>query len=405
MKILFINTAYAPNELGGAEIAVRILAEGVAAAGDEAVVISIGPDGIERTGTINGVRCHYVKLANIYWPHAPDARPSLWKKMLWHLIDTYNPVMAAKVVRIIDAEKPDVIHAHNLQGFSVAVWRAAHRRSVPLVQTLHGYYPTCPNSVMQKNGRNCRSICASCRLFAAPRRLLSGLPSVVSAVSARTLARHESGGMFRKSRDKVVIYGANLTKAAPAPRRDIPAGGTIRFGFLGRLEPIKGVDLLLEAMRGLPPGQALLRIGGRGSPAYMERLKRTAPGNVEFLGFVDPDVFFTGIDALVVPSLWEEPFPRVAHEALYHGVPVIASRLGGLPEIVEDGKTGYLFDPGNEAELPALLRRLVAGGLPAGALFEACRAKSRLYDFPRIFEQYMAALRRAAARARPRTTL
>src|SRR5438094_712667 len=160
MKVLFVSTVYAPNELGGAERIVRAMAEELVARGDDVAVVTLAPDGVAREEVRNGVRCYYLSLANIYWPHTPDFRPPVWKKILWHLIDAYNPVMARKLGRVIAREKPDVINMHNIQGFSVAVWREAKRRGVPVVQTVHDYYLACANSTMHRNGRNCAAVCA-----------------------------------------------------------------------------------------------------------------------------------------------------------------------------------------------------------------------------------------------------
>src|SRR6266849_5169734 len=158
MKVLFVNSLYPPHEIPGAETIVTGLAEELVACGDDAAVVSLAPDGVERTELRNGVRCYYLGLANIYWPHAPDLRPPVWKKILWNLIDAYNPVMARKLGRVIAREKPDVINMHNIQGFSVAVWREARRRGVPVVQTVHDYYLACANSTMYRNGRNCTAV-------------------------------------------------------------------------------------------------------------------------------------------------------------------------------------------------------------------------------------------------------
>ena len=78
---------------------------------------------------------------------------------------------------------------------------------------------------------------------------------------------------------------------------------------------------------------------------------RYEPRGVRFVGRVDASTFLSGIDVLVVPSLWHEPFGLVLCEAMDAGVPVVASAVGGIPEIVEHGQSGFLFQRGNGAEL------------------------------------------------------
>ena len=396
MKILFVTTCYAPNEVGGAEINVRMIAERLAAQGEAPAVVSIAPDGIARSAELNGVRCHYLSLFNLYWPHTAAARPALWRRMIWHVIDAYNPVMAARLARVIEQEKPDLINTHNLQGFSVAAWRAAARRGIPVVQTVQDYYLGCCNSVMYRNGRNCARQCADCRLLGTPRRMLSHIPAAVTSLSRRTLARLEAAGLFRSEAEKIVIRGSNGATPHVRPRRDRGAGEDIRLGFLGRLEQLKGIELLLGAMRRVAAGNVSLLVAGRAKPDYMERLRQTyAAPNVRFLGFAQPAEFFDSIDALIVPSLWEEPLGRVIHEAYGFGVPVIAAAIGGMREIVEDDVTGYLFPVGDEAALAALVERIAAAGLPATRFFDACRARSLDFDSAAICDQYLAVFRRA----------
>src|SRR6478735_8389481 len=108
MKVAFVSTLYAPNEKGGAERTVRILAESLVARGHEAVVISLAPDGVARNDVINGVKTYYVPLANIFWKQSDESRGRV-ARMLWHGIDAWNPVMAARVRRILQQERPDLV--------------------------------------------------------------------------------------------------------------------------------------------------------------------------------------------------------------------------------------------------------------------------------------------------------
>lgn len=134
----------------------------------------------------------------------------------------------------------------------------------------------------------------------------------------------------------------------------------MRFGFLGRLDPVKGVELLLRSFLQLPAGQAELVLAGRGSPDYEDQLKGLVDGRpgVHWLGFVRPDELFRRTDVLVVPSLWEEPAGMVVSEALSRGRPVIGSRRGGIPELLGEG-TGWTFDPDEPGGLTQALRLAV----------------------------------------------
>jgi glycosyltransferase involved in cell wall biosynthesis len=142
----------------------------------------------------------------------------------------------------------------------------------------------------------------------------------------------------------------------------------LRVGYLGRLCPTKGIELLLESIRDAARTQ--LFIAGKGEAAYEAALRQQANRRTTFLGVVPPRALFEKIDVLVAPSLWHEPFGRIAIEALAWGVPVIASRRGGLPEILEHGGTGFLFEPNEPGSLAWLLRGLTPDA--CAAMRKAC---------------------------------
>lgn len=388
MKIAFISTLYAPHELGGAERAMRVLAEAAAGIGHEAVAISLAPDGVARQGQVGPVKTYYVPLANVYWPFR-KARAGPVQRALWHLIDAYNPVMGARVGRILDAEQPDLVQTDNLLGFSVAPWRAAQRRGIPVVQTLHDYYLACPNSSMFRGGQSCAVQCSACRALCAPRRALSTIPAAVVSVSRRTLERVEGSGAFRSVAHKMIAHGVNDVRASPPPRADRAPGGVLCIGYLGRVEATKGIEVLLDAARRMPGGSVRVLVAGQGEPGYVESLKARCAGlDVSFLGFTKPAELFAQIDVLVVPSVWEEPLGRVIFEAYEHGVPAVVSRAGGMPEIVDEGRTGFVFEAGNARALADLLIAQRERGWAGARFFAACREKSGEFSMERSFAQH-----------------
>lgn len=399
MKVAFVSTLYAPHETGGAERTVRTLAESLVRHGHQALAISLAPDGRAARGEIGGVRTYYVPLANLHWPFANE-RPSWLRRLAWHAIDAYNPVMGARVGEILARERPDVVQAGNLLGFSVAVWRAARRLDIPVVQMLHDYYLACPNASMFKAGRNCAAQCTRCRVLGTPRRRLSNIPVAVTSLSRRTLEKVEGAGLFRGVPHRFIAHGASQLHASPPPRPDKRPGEPLVVGCLGRIERNKGIEVLLDAVARLPAGTVRVLLAGRGEPGYTEELRaRSAGSDIAFVGFVRPAELFAQIDLLVVPSLWEEPLGRVIYEAYEYGIPSAVSRAGGMPEIVEPGRTGFVFEPGNDSELAALLHRQVRQGWAGADFFAACRAKSREFDIDRdpVFDRYARIWRTACA--------
>ncbi len=141
--------------------------------------------------------------------------------------------------------------------------------------------------------------------------------------------------------------------AWPAPRREGPGGP---FLYLGRLSEEKGVEELVRAWR---PDLGRLLVVGDGPLA--PRLRALAGEGVELRGSVPPEevpALVAGARAVLVPSLWYEAFPRVVVEAYTAGVPVLASRIGALPEVVEEGVTGLLAEPGDPASWAEAVERL-----------------------------------------------
>ena len=187
MRVLIVNSLYSPNILGGAERSVQALAEGLTARGMHTAVLS--SDEHDWDGDLNGVKCHYRRIKNLYWMKVAKERSSL-KKPFWHALDSYNPFASRMVEAVIYQECPDVIHTNNIAGFSVAVWNAARKRKVPVVHTLRDYYLLCPKTTMFDNGRRCQGQCFSCSIYSRVRRALSHYVGAVVGVSRFTLDRH-----------------------------------------------------------------------------------------------------------------------------------------------------------------------------------------------------------------------
>ena len=387
MKTLFLNTWYTPNLEGGAERVIQSLAEGSVNAGHRAVVISVGPKKGTWTDRINGVKVYYVGLKNLYWPYENKGKPNVLKP-LWHALDTYNPWMAREVARILDVEQPDVVNTSTLAGFSASVFRPVKQRGLPLIHLLQEYYLLCPRVTMFRNGENCERQCLRCRLYGLPRKHLSDQVDTVVGASRFTLERHLRFGYFAATPKKRVIYNIHQIDTAPSLNtHSLP----IRFGFLGRLDPTKGLEVLLDSAIHLPSTTTWsLDIGGRGLAKYERylRAKYRMP-TIKFSGYVEPEGFFEQIDVLVVPSLWHDPSPRVINEAYARGVPVIGSSRGGIPELVADGYTGFIFNPDYPGDLMAKMQRFVSEPRLIDSMGTACLAKAESFRPSNIIEQYL----------------
>ena len=356
MKVLLINSLYYPNQVGGAERSVQFLAEALVEAGHEATVLSTSPASKPREGEVNGVHVYYLPLKNLYWPFRSETgHIAKGLKPVWHALDTYNPWMTRAVRNVLDLEKPELVHTHNLAGFSTAVWQEVKGRNLPLVHTLRDHYLLCPRTTMYKGGRNCATPCWDCRVYSLPKCRETVRVDVVIGISRYILERHLHGGYFPKATPQVIY---NSLSSISAQLDEADAALPVRFGYLGALYPGKGIEFLLEAFRALPRAAVILNVAGAGTSEYESFLRgRYAAPSVRFLGYSKPETFFSTVDVLIVPSLLQEAFGRVVAEAYAHGVPVIASNRGGMPEIIDEGETGFLFDPESPGSLEAAIKR------------------------------------------------
>jgi len=285
----------------------------------------------------------------------------------------YNPFAARRVLDVVKEFRPDVVHVHNLYPlFSPSVVVACRKAGIPVVMTLHNQSLTCPRADHLCRGALCDR-CLGGREYHCVFRNCRGnwLESVAYAARSAVARRF---GWFRNhitlfialtefARQRLIQAGYDgerivvLRNMAPAPRdRRDPSSGTF-VGFAGRLSSEKGVDTLIAAadeLRELP-----FEIAG-GGPLFESYWKQT-PANVRLLGQLsrnDLNAFYDRARMLVIPSLTYEMGPLVIGEAMSHSLPVIASRIGGLPELVRDQGTGLLFEPGNPLDLAKKIRQL-----------------------------------------------
>ena len=283
------------------------------------------------------------------------ARDTLWSRR------TVSEIEAE-----IESFQPDIVHAHNTFPLvSPSLCWAVDR--VPLVQTLHNFRLLCPQAMFLRNDRVCEDCLGTLPWRGAMHRCYRGSTSQ-SALVVAMLGLHRALGSFEK---KVALYvapsefcrGKLIEGGLPAERVTVkphfvdipPAEDGIRRGglFVGRLAPEKGLAILIDALEGVP--RAEIAVIGDGP----EMPRVSAHPRLRVLGRQPRDKVLAAMRRaayLVMPSICYETFALVALEAFACGLPVIASRLGGLADLVEDGRTGLLVAPGSAAALRDALR-------------------------------------------------
>jgi glycosyltransferase involved in cell wall biosynthesis len=280
----------------------------------------------------------------------------------------WSPQTTSELADLIHIFRPNVIHIHNtFPLISPSLYWAAARAGVPVVQTLHNFRLACPQAMFLRRGKVCedclgkipwRGVWHGCyrdsRLQSA---VLAGMLTVHRAIHTWDTKVTRYVALNNFCRDKFIAAGLPPERIVVKPNFvDFPApevGERNGFLFVGRLSTEKGIEVLARAMAALDG--AALRVAGTGPESH--RLAGVA-GLVR-LGALTGDnirLEMTAAAALILPSIWYENFPRTLVEAFACGLPVIASRIGALAELVQDGVTGLLFEPGDADDLADKMR-------------------------------------------------
>lgn len=311
--------------------------------------------------------------------------------------------------------RPDVIHAHNtFPLISPSLYWTASKIGIPVVQTLHNFRLLCPQANFLRDGEICEDCVGKLPWRSVVHRCYRQ-SAAQSAVATVMLATHRLLGTYQErvtryialnrfARDKYVQGGLPLERLRIKPnfaQSEVRPQWEERHGglYVGRLSVEKGLAVLAAAapcLNGAP-----IRVIGSGP---QEALARAAFGD-RYLGFEPLDRVMSRMQSaryLIVPSICHENFPRTIIEAFACGLPVIASRLGALADIVRDGVTGLLFNPGDAADLarsiawaeshPAQMLRM---GRAARAEYEAQYTPARNYEILMdIYEDAIATTRK-----------
>jgi glycosyltransferase involved in cell wall biosynthesis len=405
MKIVHTLGWYFPEGSGGTEVYVSGLARGLTASGVEVVVAA------PRDGDV-GSSYQHDGIPVFRYPVSPTPSRD-------EAAGLCAPASLDQFRRWLAEQAPDLYHQHSwTRGCGVHHLQVARDLGLPVVTTLHVPAAICLRDTMLLDGESvCDgridiARCSRCwgrargipagvgsllgRMPAAARLLSGALPDnmrfqTAAMTPALVAAHRERFDRLMALSDRVVVVSewlrdACLANGAPAaklvlsrqgvddrfavalPAEPAPQpAGPLRVGFLGRLDPVKGLDVLFDAVATLPPTTAIELVirGLRQDDDYARTLTERAARDSRIR--LAPPVSRAELaseletyDLLAIPSRWLETGPLVALEALAAGVPVAASRRGGLAEIVREPEDGWLLPPDDVAAWAALLSMLAS---------------------------------------------
>jgi glycosyltransferase involved in cell wall biosynthesis len=276
------------------------------------------------------------------------------------------------ITRLIRDEKPDILHCHNIyHQLTPSIIRAAARLRTPVVLTLHDYKPVCPVYTQLRNGEPCTE-CADGRFESLLQHCCAG--SVGQSALLWAEARYHAAvrsyqhvdrfiapsrfmrdAVVRRFGEDKVVHIPNGIDVSRIDPSDEDEGYVL---FLGRLSKEKGVETLLRA-HALDNATWHLVVAGTGP--LLDQLRTRYP-LAEFAGHLSGDALkarIRGASLVVVPSEWHENSPISILEAMAYAKPVVASRIGGVPELIRDGTTGLLFEPKDTRTLSSHIKVLL----------------------------------------------
>ena len=342
------------------------------------------------------------------------------------LATPWNPFSAGALRRLILRERPDLMHAHNtFPLISPSIFSVPRGLGIPTVLTLHNYRTFCAAGIPLRDNLPCiecldrRSVLPALRYGCYRGSRAATLPLAAMIALHRRLGtwRHMDAfiALTRFQREKLVTAGLPAERVHvkphfyPAPPAPLPwPEREAKVVYIGRLGAEKGLNSLVEAWRLWGADAPMLEIVGEGSErAVLEQAIAAAGigGKVALLGqlsFEAAQERLARARLLALPSLCYEGFPMAIREALALGVPVAGSNLGSIPCIVEPGRTGVLFAPGDAHDLVRVLRSVWSDDAGLERMSLAARAEfDAKYTAATNYAALMHIYAAAMARSRP----
>ena len=343
MKIVIVHNAY--QQPGGEDAVVNA---------ERALLLRAGNEVNE-----------YVRHNNEIKPGGTCSNIALGFRTVW------SSASRNQLSRLLKNCRPDIVHFHNtFPLISPAAYYACRDLGVPVIQTLHNYRLFCPAATFFRDGHVCEDCLEKSRWQAVRHACFRQSRSATSAV-VTMLSFHDWYGTWTKlvdcyialsefSRAKFITAGLPAAKIVVKPNFVLPDPGVGTQSrdyavFVGRLSEEKGLPTLVQAWRRVNP-KCVLRIIGAGPLLndLRSEISRSGLSNVSPEGRLPRDESLKvvqGARVLIVPSYCYENFPMTIVEAYACGTPVIASRLGAMQEIVENGRTGLHFTAGDPDDL------------------------------------------------------
>ncbi|OGF34285.1 hypothetical protein A2482_00635 [Candidatus Falkowbacteria bacterium RIFOXYC2_FULL_48_21] len=374
MKICVVSNLYESHERGGAERVAKIMVEGFINAGHDVVVITTRPEVGLAVEQKEKVKIYRFRPLNLFY-YLDLVKHGAMARIVWHFLDVFNWSSALRVRNILQKEMPDLVVTHNLKGVGYCLPLVIRGLKIKHIHVLHDVQLAVPSGLIIKGKEDDFLVGGfAARMYARACRALFRSPDVVVSPSLWLMKFYEDRGFFAASTRKIIPNPLPTVESLPP----VKSQKQNCYLFVGQMEKHKGIEWLIDFWRTNKMTGELLVVGdGSFWPVNV-------PLNVKLLGKQGGDklnTFFAQSDFLIVPSLCYENSPTVIPLAYANATPVIVAKIGGAGELVEQNKTGFLFEAGDVESLRGALEK--AGALTAEVyqkMSENCLAQAQKFS-------------------------
>lgn len=344
-KIAIYNLNTYPEMSGGSERSCIELAQSLIKQGEDVAVVTLDKltKGFQEI-KYKKIPIYKIPLLNIYWPSS-NAKKTLISKLIWNVIDIANLPMAFLICAWLKINKFTIVHTNNIKGASVLIFPLLRIFRIKVVHTTRDFY-------LLDGGAWYRDINDDHNYFLLKlkrliKRNCSRFIDHVVFNSKYMMEYHKKCGYFSDIKCNIIYNGFDTSIYSEV--RKNKKNEVTTFGYIGRFGKEKGVDLLVDNFIKFPEGKYNLIIAGGViddfAVIFPEKINVIkSRKDIIFLGKVDNIEFYKSVDCVIVPSKYNEPFGRVAMEAIFMGKFVIVSNKGGLPEQILNNVDGLVCD-------------------------------------------------------------
>ena len=346
MKICIINNLAKPYSRGGADRIASLIAEGLKNKGNSIFFITTRPIGKKPDS--------YWTQKNYYLPsnfHYLNKIPKIFR-LFWHIADVFNFINYFKINKILKKEKPDLVITHNLKGIGLLTCRAIKKQKIKHIHYLHDIQLIHPSGlIIFGEEKKIETIIS--KIYSAVSSWLINSPQLVISPSEWLLNLHAQKKFFKKSRQKSFLNPIS-PKAINHKKSKKENEKIFKFLYIAEIEKQKGALWAINSFLSLPKEifqKCELTMLGQGSKMKEIYFLAKNKKNIKILGWQnDIEKYMNNADVLLAPSLCYDNSPTIIYEATAAGTPVIASNLGGIPELIKKFG-GILISPQNKNNL------------------------------------------------------